>query len=244
MELDQRTHAATQSYMHRWFTSKFHLADMCGLAMQDMDDLILAGCAPGVIYSFHEQHGWWSALSAATGKAPQSPPVGGDNWYSPGARWWLRRAMLAQRTGMTHQQAACHNKQYFCSDFSIQLYQIPYAHYLFGDRLGSIHGLSKEAIAQKAGEEWHDWISGAFAVCLIHFSAETCIRKGALSHWIKSMAENIHQEDATAIFNLVEELAPLMMPFTPWERPAGTPGLTIDAPLMQLGLGAEYPFTV
>jgi Family of unknown function (DUF6058) len=235
MTLDPDMDDTTLAYMHRWFINRSHLADLCGVEPQEIDTLISAGCAPGIIYSFHEQYGWWSALAAATGNALPLAPAGGKDWYSPGARWWLRRAMLAQRKGKTANQAAKENKKYFCASFTDQMRHISYAQYLFRDA-------DNAAIAIKADEEWQNWINGAFGVCLIHFSAETCIRKGALGHMIKSKSEHMDQENKAELFNLIEELAPFMTPFTPWERPTGTPGLAIDLPLKRLGLGAEYPF--
>jgi hypothetical protein len=242
MTRDQSTHNEALAYMRRWFISRSHLADLCALDVQEMDPLIAAGCAPGIIYSHHEHDGWWSALAAAMGNAPPCPPAGGTNWYSPGARWWLRRAILTQRGGKTAKQAAKENRRYFCADFTDQISRFSYAHFLFGEQVNSVAALSKETIAQKANAEWQDWLSGAFAVCLIHFSAETCIRKGALGALIKSKATHMDQEDEMAIFNLIEELAPFMTPFAPWERSPGTPGQAIDSPLAHLRLGAELPY--
>jgi hypothetical protein len=33
-----------------------------------------------------------------------------------------------------------------------------------------------------------------------------------------------------------------MLPFAPWERPVGTPGVTIDRLLRDLSLGGELPY--
>lgn len=44
------------------------------------------------------------------------------------------------------------------------------------------------------------------------------------------------------ILALCERLAQLMLPFSPWERPGCTPGVTIDRLLRELSLGCELPY--
>ncbi len=242
MQLDQNTHQTMQAYVRRHFIGKDQLARLCGIEGHALDSLITAGCAPGVIYSHYEGHDWWSALAAATDKAPAKPPKNGCDWYSPGARWWIRRALLTMKTGGDAAQAAQENERHFIAQFATLVSASPHGHLLF-DQSESANTPRIERINETAKSQWADWISGAFGVCLAHFSAQTCFDKEVLAIRIKNMlangtgTENVAWE--SEVFDLIERLAPLLLPFSPWERPTGTPGLTIDRALSQFGLGEE-----
>ena len=44
------------------------------------------------------------------------------------------------------------------------------------------------------------------------------------------------------LFDLVERLESLLLPFAPWERGSCTPGKAIDRSLDALSLGREQPY--
>ena len=46
------------------------------------------------------------------------------------------------------------------------------------------------------------------------------------------------------LIDLTQELASLITPFSPWERPVGTPGRTIDVVLNRFQLGDDYPYPI
>lgn len=49
--------------------------------------MLQSGCAPGAIYAFDNDNGWWSALAAYTQKMPACPELNAQIWYSPAAAW-------------------------------------------------------------------------------------------------------------------------------------------------------------
>ncbi len=236
-------HQSSLAYMQRWFVSKQRLAEMAGVSEGVLDELVAAGAAPGVIYSYHPDHGWWSALARYKGEATPAPFPGGEGWWSPGAAWWLRRAVFAMRNGLSAMQAAQANEAHFVSDFCARLGAAPYAAYGLADCLREDRTVCVDAAAARASSEWADWASGGFAVCLPVFSAERCLAKECLAARLKAALDANAPEsdrlDDQALFDLTEALAALMLPFSPWERPSGTPGVVIDPVLKMLELGVD-----
>lgn len=228
-----------QGYVSRWFLNKDAFLSSSGASETQFEDLLAAGAMPGVIYSQSSDGDWWSILGAAEDSAA---PAGGEDWYSPAAVWWCRRAILAIRQGSSAEAAAQVNKEHFLKGFVGSLALEPLAKRAFpsaflGDRV--------ETSARKVAEaEWDSWISGGYAVCLRRFSAETCIRKESLGHCVREHfagAEENRLDDQT-LFDLVERLEALILPFSPWERPNCTPGKAVDPALEFLQLGREYPY--
>ncbi len=80
--------------------------------------------------------------------------------------------------------------------------------------------------------------------CLRRFSGESCVGKEALRARIRLHMDDVpgYRLDDNALFDLVERLESLVLPFAPWQRESGTPGRAIDAPLAMLGLGVELPY--
>ncbi len=104
--------------------------------------------------------------------------------------------------------------------------------------------VDKETAIKVANSEWDAWISGAYGVCLRDFTASTCIRKeanGTLIRLHTEMPDKYNLSDIELI-DLTQELSSLITPFSPWERPVGTPGRTIDVVLNRLLLGDDYPY--
>jgi hypothetical protein len=241
-ELDR---AKALAYVKRWFVSLCALAEQCALREADVLALIHLGAAPGIVYAREEEHRWWSALGAAMGRNASAPAPGAEHWYSPAAAWWLRRALLATRAGAPAHQAAGHNQARFAEDFIAALPEVDHAARAYPTCFegGRVNPAEAQAMAAK---EWADWVNGAYAVCMRRFSARGCIEKEALrSRIVAAMADDAPQSDQLidiALFDLVERLEALILPFAPWERPPGSPGRAIDAPLARLGLGRETPY--
>lgn len=223
-------HQHCLDYVSSWFWSKDKLAQAAGITHSQLDELIEAKCIPGIIYSHHQDEGWWSALAAYRGDVSASPKADGQDFYSPAALWWIRRTLLLLRQGRTTADAAKHNEAHFSSRYIELAAQQP-SH----DTL-SLHDL--------AGSEWQSWIAGAYAVCLRDFSAGICFRKELLAKGLKQAAINLEQakpEQQLEIIDQTQELASLLLPFAPWERPTATAGLTIDPILEKLELGIDIP---
>lgn len=221
-------------YVERWFWTLDELAEAAGAPIEQVQTLIAAGCAPGPIYVLGDD-GWWSALGARSEPAPS-----GQAWYAPGAAWGLRRALLAVRAGVTPGEAAAANAARFAEDFVAAIGRIEGAERAFPDCFAG--GLvDPEAAKTAAAEQWDAWLLGGYGVCLGVFTAETCIAKETLGLTMKR-ALAAGDGDAAMLLDQAEALAGLILPFAPWQRPVGTPGLTIDRLLAEQALGRERPY--
>lgn len=69
--------------------------------------------------------------------------------------------------------------------------------------------------------------------------SETCIRKESLAVGMKGLLPTATPD---ALPDDAQTLSTLILPFAPWGRPFGTPGLTTDPLLDQAGLGREQPY--
>jgi hypothetical protein len=224
------THLA---YVQRWFLTPELFHRQLGAAPDLVERLIEAGAMPGAIYA--EQDGvWWSALGA-------TEPPAGIIWYAPAALWWGRRAMLGLKQGLSVEEAAARNRAHFIETFVHALAGEPLARVAFPDAC-----LDPDAAGRCAAAEWESWTGGGYAVCLRRFSGESCVRKESLGKRIRLHMDRVpgYLLDDEALFDLVERLESLILPFAPWQRDGGTPGRAIDGPLAQLELGIELPYEV
>jgi len=230
-------------YVTDWFWPFDRLARAVGASAADLDDLIEAGCGPGAIYAFSSRYGWWSALAGHVDGYEGPPPPEAERWFAPAAAWGFRRAILAQRRGASLEEAARENAALFTEEFIEALQRLPEARFGFADCFGP-QGLVDTIARTRAAEEWAAWIEGGYAVCLRIFTGETCVRKESLGAWLKAhiVSPESHPMTANEVLSMCERLAQLMLPFAPWQRPHGTPGVTIDRLIADLRLGAELPF--
>ncbi|MEO8375393.1 MAG: DUF6058 family natural product biosynthesis protein [Sphingomonas bacterium] len=230
-------------YVTDWFWPFDRLAQAVGISANDLGELIDAGCSPGAIYAFSSRYGWWSALAGHIDGHEGPPPPEAERWFAPAAVWGFRRAILAQRRGASPEEAARQNAALFTEEFIEALERVPGVRFGFADCFGP-HGLVDTVARARAAEEWAAWIEGGYAVCLRIFTGETCVRKESLGAWLKAYIADPerHQLTAEAALSICEKLAQLMLPFAPWQRPRGTPGVTIDRLIADLALGVELPF--
>jgi Family of unknown function (DUF6058) len=229
-------------YMAQHFVDFETIIRRSGADKSTVEHLIAAGAAPGVIYARSDEGVWWGALGAFMGKENPTP-MAGRHWYNPAIIWWLRRALLKMAGGISEPLAAQNNREVFLSEFVGLLRDIEDAALAYAPCFDG--GDIVEDKARVMGEqEWRSWAQGAYAVCLRRFSARSCIKKEALRARIVAACEDKpgFSLGDEALFDKVEQLEALILPFAPWERPNGTPGKAIDAPLARLKLGVEEPY--
>lgn len=237
--MDQATHDITLNYVNKWFWPKEHLLTAAGIEEHILDQMHETQCLPKMIYSYNERQGWWSALSAHKGSMPKSPDHDGEHWYSPASLWWIRRTLLTLRKGFDYEAAAKHNRSNFEAEFK-RLY--PLFPSLYPKLALAFDPNNKDDVQGAAQQEWNAWISGAYGVCLKEFTPDICIRKEGLAKTIKDYfsgsAPGLGKEDILAFS---QELSLLLLPFSPWERPISTAGLTLDKCLSSFELGQDMP---
>lgn len=232
-----------ENYVARYFVDFDAIVRRSGADVLVVQSLLEAGAAPGVIYARQSDGQWWSALGACVGREPEKPTTIHTPWYSPASVWWLRRALLKMSSGSTAEAAALHNEKTFVEGFVRSLADtddaaLAYPSAFEGDEVNMSE-------AQRVGAaEWAAWVQGAYGVCLRRFSARSCVEKEALRARIVAAGEGSpqHQMSDEALFEKVEQLESLLMPFAPYERQDGSPGRAIDAPLARMKLGVEEPY--
>jgi hypothetical protein len=226
-------HDDVRRYVEHWFWTLDDLAEAVGVAPERVEQLIAAKCAPGPIYAFGDG-GWWSALGA------EGAPPAGEHWYSPGAAWGLRQAELAARGGTSPTEAAVMLRDRFAEAFVVALRHQRHVRSAFAACFSG-EVVDPDAARAAAHDEWASWIQGGYGVCLRVFTAGTCVAKESLGAWFKAAIDQPGY-DAADLLAGAEELAGLLLPFAPWQRPVGTPGRTIDRLLRQLRLGDDRPY--
>lgn len=232
----------TESYVERWFVSEAALARQIGVGLEQFRDMIAAQFAPGVVYSRSQTGEWWSALAGFTGKSSPRPQADGTHWYAPSSAYWLRRGILLVREGRSHQEAAAANRGAFIEQFLLALRNEPLARRNYPQAFAG-EELVLDVATHIGSDEWDAWLSGAYAVCLKTFTGESCVAKESLARFLREYAEGKDDgQSATEILDVIERLSIWLMPFAPFERATGTPGLAIDRNLASLALGHEEPF--
>ncbi len=242
MKITDQMSSEMPRYTTQYFVDFDALVRRTGVSQETVDGLIDAGAAPGTIYAQSEGGDWWSALGAYVGREETLPPDGAEHWYNPGSVWWLRRALLGMKRGQSASAAAAHNKAYFIDGFLPALENTEHASLAYPSCFDGARLVV--AKARETGDaEWAAWVQGAYGVCMRRFSAQGCVEKEALRARIVAALETEGQPlEDNVLFNMSERLEALVLPFAPWERPGGTPGKAIDAPLTRLGLGFEEPY--
>jgi hypothetical protein len=233
-----------EEYVRKHFIDRATFFRRCGHDAEVVRQLLEAKAAPAIVYSRSPDGEWWSALAGYTGTAPKFAPTGGSDWYAPSAIWWMRRAILAFQTGANFLDAAAMNAEVFVRQFRNALTSVPNA-FLNYPTCFDGNALNDRLAREAALSEWEAWTSGAYAVCLSYFSGESCVRKEVnacrIRNHFNGQDETLKLE-ASALFDLTEQLASVLMPFAPFERASGTPGKAVDRTLELLGLGPEEPY--
>ena len=233
-----------RAYVSRWFLQRDAFERQVGGSPAEIEALLANGAAPGVIYSEGPSGDWWSALAAYSGRASGLPEAGGTHWYAPAAVWWLRKGRLHLNSGASPAEAAARNRHAFARSFVRALSTEPLASLNY-PRCFDQEKVLEAAARSTADEEWGAWISGAYGVCLRVFTAESCVQKEALARRISLHFEAVDDNERLSpetLLDYAERLSGWVLPFSPMERPSGTPGRAIDRTLATLALGVEEPF--
>ena len=144
------------------------------------------------------------------------------------------------REGATAEHAAEVLAARFRHGFARELATNPLAQVAFPACFGPAGEVKPAEAEQAAREEWEAWIGGGYAVCLRIFTPETCVEKESLAASLKHLL--LSGGDEVEMLAQAESLSGIILPFAPWERPTGTPGVTIDRLVERCSLGEELPY--
>ncbi|MEO1226724.1 MAG: DUF6058 family natural product biosynthesis protein [Pseudomonadota bacterium] len=228
--------AEFQTYLDMWFCREAELAAMCGTEVATVRQLVAKGGIPGVVYRFDTRGAAWSALAAYQGLEQPECAASATEWFTPASARWVRRAVLLARAGDA--SAAETLKQQFLDDYIAAIESVPAT-------------LREGLASSESGEEvWDAWVRGAYAVCMRIFTAETIVDKHCRQVRAKRLLaageltpDELPPDERLMLHEDIEALAGFLTPFSPFERPNGTPGTVIDRGLAELGLGTENPFS-
>ncbi|MGD8326879.1 MAG: DUF6058 family natural product biosynthesis protein [Sphingomonadales bacterium] len=232
---------AAFDYVDFWFWRKETLLEASNIEHPLFDALVEAKAIPGIIYSFHEKDGWWSALAAYKEETRPHPRQGGKDYYSPAALWWIRHTCLSLKEEMNVREAATLNASKFKHQYKTLYKNLPscYPHLAY-----ALPPIPDDELDALAHSEWEAWVTGAYAVCLRDFSADICLRKEALAKTLKAHLAGplgVSEASQDKLLHMTQDLASLLLPFAPWERPTATAGLILDPIIKTFGLGVDIP---
>lgn len=203
-------------------------------------DLVAAGALPGAIYRVWASGAVWSPIGGWVGGEETGAPQ--SEWFSPAAVWWARRASVFLESGTPLAQIADVLRETFLADFRSVLETLPVARLAYPDAFPG--GRLDPQAAEDAGRsEWADWINGGYGVCLRRFDARSLAVKTGEAARVRAITAAGTRETLTAsekleLLDAMEKLDAVMLPFAPHQRPKGTPGFWVDAPLARYGLGS------
>jgi len=231
--LDRPQKPQMHSYLESWFVHADELTAKCGASWPFIQALIEAQACPGIVYSTDGQGRVWSALGAYLGHPIEGFFAGETvDWFSPAAVSWIRLAELSEARSPCEKSEFLQDR--FHLEFSLAIEALPDSLRQYADRIDD------------AEHAWDAWVRGAYAVCLKAFSAELVVEK--LTRRLRAhelLALGVHSLSPSEKLTLLEDvtrLSEILTPFSPFERPNGTPGTVIDKALSELGLGCENPF--
>jgi hypothetical protein len=231
----------TEFYLRRWFIPYANFVERSGGSPAEVEALLEAKVAPGLIYALAPNGDCWSALAAFVGKAQPEIAPEALHFYAPSSLYWLRRALLLLRDGASPEAAAAINQHAFAAQFIAALGSEPLAKDNYPTAFAE-GGLDQVEAERLAAAEWKAWVSGGYAVCLRSFTGESCVVKESLARHLRTSADNADISKIEVI-DAMERLAVYLMPFAPFERPSGTPGFAIDNLLTAMNLGSEQPYS-
>ncbi|GLQ11761.1 hypothetical protein GCM10007913_36930 [Devosia yakushimensis] len=221
-----------RNYVLRHFVPLSELAALANISPARVRSLIEARAIPGAIYGIWPNGAYFSPIGGHHG-TPIGEPA---HWYSPAAAWWLRRAH-----DLDAHAAADLFEHRFVADFVSRLAAEPDG--ALGYPGAWVDGsFSPAGAAATARGEWRDWIDGGYGVCLRHWDAYHAITKTCRRASIVRLTDEGRRQDLTSgeidtLLDAMEQLDAVMLPFAPHQRPHGTPGLWIDAILVNYHLG-------
>jgi hypothetical protein len=225
-DADADLFARSRAYVEAIATPRDTLAAASGVSERALADIEAAGALPAPTYVLFD-----NAIRSPIRVLGEPPEDGGRAFYCPPVVHWLRRAKLI---GADRKDVLPRLEAWFADDFAAALRaqaqdarQFAWAH-LF-DATGEI---APDALAAQVQILHQEWMNGGWAVCLRRWNGHHVVTKdlerariGALTG---DAARDLNAADRQTLFNAIERLDSVMLPFAPHERPHGTPGLFVD----------------
>lgn len=218
--------ARSCAYVEAIATPRDALAPASGVTEQELAAIEAAGALPTPTYVLFEK-----AIRSPIAMLGEAPAESGRAFYCPSVLQWLRRAKLI---GAERQDLLERLQDWFAEDFATALNrQAADARlYAWGHLFGADGDLVASALSEQIRALCAEWMSGGWAVCLRRWNGYHVVTKDLERARISALTEDATRElnaaERRTLFDAIERLDSVMLPFAPHERPHGTPGLFVD----------------
>jgi hypothetical protein len=213
--------ARSRAYVEITCTPRDQLAAASAVDEATLQRLEAAGGMPAPTYTVFD-----SAIHSPIRALGESPQRGERAFYAPSVIAWLRRASLLDADALS---------LWFGESFEAALLAQAVDARVHGwTRLFASDGaLDREALAAEVLSLNADWMRGGWAVCLRRWNGYHVVTKDLERARIGAITADatrgaLSVQERLALQDAIERLEAVMLPFAPFERPHGTPGLFID----------------
>lgn len=181
-------------------------------------------------------------IASAIGAIGDLGPGEGDGYYGAAVIPWLRRADA--EAARDPAAAADAMRAWLAEGLRSAAQALPQAAAFGWAAVVGEDGLA--ATRDEVARCWPGWIAGGWAVCLRRFDGRHLAVKEHARRRIASLtdswrAERLSTEVRLALVDAMRELDDVLLPFAPFERPGGTPGLFLDRTAARYGLPWSGP---
>jgi hypothetical protein len=220
-DADRDLFERSRAYVESTCTPRELLAAASGVDEATLHRLEQAGGMPAPTYTLFD-----GAIRSAIRELGQLPKHGGRAFYAPAVIAWLRRAALLDADAL---------QTWFGESFEAALLAQAADACVHGwARLFASDGsLDHDALAAEVQSLHADWLNGGWAVCLRRWNGHHVVTKDLERARIGAITadgahETLSARERLALQDAIERLDAVILPFAPYERPHGTPGLFID----------------
>lgn len=226
-DTDSNLYANSRAYIEATATPREALATATGVSERDLAQIEAAGALPAPTYVVFD-----NAIRSPIRTLGEPPANEGRAFYCPSVLHWLRRAALMQPStpGLLDRLHT-----WFAADFreALRAQAHDARRYAWAHLFGDSSTINETTFAEQVATLHAEWLNGGWAVCLRRWNGCHVITKDLERARIGAITENgeretLSAEERLALFNAIERLESVMLPFAPYERPHGTPGLFID----------------
>jgi hypothetical protein len=228
------------AYVRRWCVPEADLTQAAGLGPAELATLRARGVAPEPTYCVGQT---WIASAIGHCGAPDGEPL--ERYFGPSVAPWLRRAALLDRRGVSDLRGALVDG--LARDMAEVLDGLARDARAYGwAQLFTDGTPNHDAVRAEIESYWPGWMRGGWAVCLRRFDGRHLVAKEVERRRIAALtrdwtAATLTPDESLSVLDAMHRLDAVILPFSPFERPAGTPGQFLDRTVAQYGLPWTTP---
>lgn len=224
------------AYVVRVCVPSTMLAEVCGLSKATLDRLDELSVVPGPTYRIHAD-----SVASAIAKFGVTDRDASEAYFGPAVVSWLRgAAQFSEGEAIANLDGAL--KAWLADDLAQALQRRgAEAEGLGWGHLFRAGMRDRDLVYAEVKSYWAGWMTGGWAVCLRRFDGHHLATKEIERQRISRLtdagqASGLSYQERVALFDAIDRLDAVLLPFAPHERQAGTPGRFIDAPTQRHAL--------